>query len=241
MQIEADAEPNFLIIMLNNVQDPNASNPSQSAEKYLTNGEGAIKEAFLSRGLQLDESYYLLANNKNFSIDKEGAKNEDKSIKASPTQIQNKTPSLKIKKAKQPHNAKSTPNFKPWKVATPGTFIDTSEDLSDHDEGNKAFDKDVEEGDDDEAEARNMNDGFIANSSYEQELTEKESTTLGDETLDTLYFDASLWMRSYDNKWNMFNIFLCASDLGGEIRDQNINDFENVISVSAHFFEVMIW
>ena len=112
MQIEADAEPNFLIIMLNNVQDPNASNPSQSAGKYLTNGEGAIKEAFLSEGLQLDESYYLLANNKNFSIDKEGAKNEDKSIKASPTQIQNKTSSLKIKKAKQPHNAKSTPNFK---------------------------------------------------------------------------------------------------------------------------------
>ena len=48
MQIEADAEPNFLIIMLNNIQDPNASNPSQSAGKYLTNGEGAIKEAFLS-------------------------------------------------------------------------------------------------------------------------------------------------------------------------------------------------
>ena len=39
------------------------------------------------------------------------------------------------------------------------------EDLSDHDEGNKAFDKDVEEGDDDEAEARNMNDGFAANNS----------------------------------------------------------------------------
>ena len=51
---------------------------------------------------------------------------------------------------------------------------------------------DVEEGYDYEAEARNMNDGFIANSSYEQELTEKESTTLGNKTLDTLYFDASL-------------------------------------------------
>ena len=49
-------------------------------------------------------------------------------------------------------------------------------DLSDHDESNK----DVEEGHDNEAEAKNMNDGFIANSSYEQELTEKESTTLGD-------------------------------------------------------------
>ena len=85
-----------------------------------------------------------------------------------------------------------------------------------HDEGNKAFDKDGKEGDDDEAEAINMNDGFIANSSYEQEFTENESTTLGDETLDTLYFDASPWMRSYDNKWNMFNIFLCASDFGGK-------------------------
>ena len=63
---------------------------------------------------------------------------------------------------------------------------------SDHDEGNKAFDKDIEESDDDEAEARNMNDGFITNSSYEQELTGKKTTTLGDETLDTLYFDASL-------------------------------------------------
>ena len=37
-----------------------------------------------------------------------------------------------------------------------------------------------------------MNEGFIANSSYDQELTEKESTTLGDETLDILYFDALL-------------------------------------------------
>ena len=35
-----------------------------------------------------------------------------------------------------------------------------------------------------------MNDGFVALSSYE--LTEKESITLGDETLDTLHFDASL-------------------------------------------------
>ena len=109
MQIEADEEPNFLIIMLNNVQDPNASNPSQSAGKYLTNGEGAIKETFLSEGLQLDESYYLLANNKNFSFDKEGAKNEDKLIKASPTQIQNKTSSLKFLRRQSSHAMQRVP------------------------------------------------------------------------------------------------------------------------------------
>ena len=40
MQIEAGAEPNFLIIMFNNVQDPCSSNPSASAGKYLTYGEG---------------------------------------------------------------------------------------------------------------------------------------------------------------------------------------------------------
>ena len=97
-----------------------------------------------------------------------------KTSRSSPTQIQDKTSSLKIKKAKQPYNAKRTPSFKARKVVTPGPFIDTSEDLSDHDEGNKAFGKDVEE--DDEAEARNMSDGLIANSSYEQELSEKEST-----------------------------------------------------------------
>ena len=54
---------------------------------------------------------------------------------------------------------------------------------SDHDKGNKTFDKDVEEGNEDEAEARNMNYGFRANSSYGQELTENELTSLGDETL----------------------------------------------------------
>ena len=141
MQIEAGAEPNFLIIMMNNVQDPNASNPSKSAGKYLTYGEGTIKEKFISEGLQLDESYFLLANNKKFAIDEEGAKKQNKSTKAAPTktnkesakdksnkgvptQIENKTPSLKIKKALQPQNEKRTNSFKPRKVATPRAFID---------------------------------------------------------------------------------------------------------------------
>ena len=59
-----------------------------------------------------------------------------KTSRSSPTQIQDKTSSLKIKKAKQPHNANRTPSFKARKVATPGTFIDTFENLSHHDEDN---------------------------------------------------------------------------------------------------------
>ena len=67
MQIEAGTEPNFLIIMFNNVQDPHASNPSASAGKYLTYGEGPIKEKLIKEGLKFDKSMYLMANNFNFA------------------------------------------------------------------------------------------------------------------------------------------------------------------------------
>ena len=67
MQIEAGTEPNFLIIMFNNVQDPHASNPSASAGKYLTYGEGPIKEKLVKEGLKFDKSMYLMANNFNFA------------------------------------------------------------------------------------------------------------------------------------------------------------------------------
>ena len=67
MQIEAGTEPNFLIIMFNNVQDPFSSNPSASAGKYLTYGEGPIKEKLIKEGLKFDKSIYLMANNYNFA------------------------------------------------------------------------------------------------------------------------------------------------------------------------------
>ena len=70
MQIEAGAEPNFLIIMFNNVQDPHASNPSASAGKYLTHGEGPIKEKLMKEGLKFDKSMYMMANNYNFAEEK---------------------------------------------------------------------------------------------------------------------------------------------------------------------------
>ena len=70
MQIEAGAQPNFLIIMFNNVQDPHASNPSASAGKYLTYGEGPIKEKLIKDGLKFNKSMYLMANNFNFAEEK---------------------------------------------------------------------------------------------------------------------------------------------------------------------------
>ena len=70
MQIEAGAQPNFLIIMFNNVQDPHASNPSASAGKYLTYGEGPIKEKLIKDGLKFNISMYLMTNNFNFAEEK---------------------------------------------------------------------------------------------------------------------------------------------------------------------------
>ena len=59
MQIEAGAQPNFLIKMFNNVQDPHASNPFASAGKYLTYGEGPIKEKLIKDGLKFNKSMYF--------------------------------------------------------------------------------------------------------------------------------------------------------------------------------------
>ena len=59
MQIEAGAQPNFLIIMFNNVQDPHASNPSSSAGKYLAYGKGPIKEKLIKDGIKFNKSMYF--------------------------------------------------------------------------------------------------------------------------------------------------------------------------------------
>ena len=52
LQREAGSEPDFVIIMKNNLQDPKTSNASASAGKYLIYGEGAIREKLLQSGIQ---------------------------------------------------------------------------------------------------------------------------------------------------------------------------------------------
>ena len=68
MQIEAGAEPNFLIMMFNNVQNPHASNASASAGKYLTYGEGPIKEKLMKEGLKFDKSMYIVYDGKQLQL-----------------------------------------------------------------------------------------------------------------------------------------------------------------------------
>ena len=182
MQIEAGAEPNFLIIMFNNVQDPHASNPSASAGKYLTYGEGPIKEKLMKEGLKFDKSMYMMANNHNFAEEKvfeENLPEEDmedepelveEQMRVKRTNIVNQTKEQterrlseaqksathfqrgvekthKIAEKRRKIEAKVDASekalgqenvvakkWRPKKVATPGTFLDTSRTSSSDEE-----------------------------------------------------------------------------------------------------------
>ena len=42
MQVEVGKEPDFVIIMKNNVQDTNVNNPAETAGKYMVYAEGPL-------------------------------------------------------------------------------------------------------------------------------------------------------------------------------------------------------
>ena len=181
MQIEAGVEPNFLILMFKNVQDPHASNPSASAGKYLTYGEGPIKEKLMKEGLKFDKSMYMMANNYNFAEEKvfeENLPEEDmedepelveEQMRVKRTNIVNQTKEQterrlseaqksathlqrgvekthKIAEKRRKIEAKVDASekalgqenvakkWRPKKVATPGTFLDTSSTSSSDEE-----------------------------------------------------------------------------------------------------------
>ena len=178
MQIEAGAEPNFLIIMFNNVQDPHASNPSASAGKYLTYGEGPIKEKLMTEGLKFDKSMYMMANNHNFAEEKVFEENlpeedmedepelEEEQMRVKRTNIVEQTEKRLSKAQKSATHLKRgvekthkiaekrrkieakvdasekalgqenvvAKKWRPKKVATPGTFLDTSSTSSSDEE-----------------------------------------------------------------------------------------------------------
>ena len=158
MQVEAGTQPNFLIIMFNNVQDPFSSNPSASAGKYLTYGEGPIKEKLIKEGLKFDKSIYLMANNYNFdeqTVIEENVPEEnpvdEQLVETSPIRVdgerrlkrmrigledsqveenQISSKGLKVTAVEAVHEAlrreKMVPKkWRPKKVTTPGTFLDT--------------------------------------------------------------------------------------------------------------------
>ena len=109
MQREAGTEPDYVILMRNNLQSDKTSNASASAGKYYVFGEGAIKDKLLEGGIQFDaKKMFLMANNYNFEEEKittEGPLTEKL---------------LKIDVKEKRTASEKNDNFKPRKVATPG-------------------------------------------------------------------------------------------------------------------------
>ena len=56
LQREVGSEPDFVLIMKNNLQDPKTSNASASAGKYLIYGEGKIRDKLLQSGILFFDS-----------------------------------------------------------------------------------------------------------------------------------------------------------------------------------------
>ena len=50
--MEVGTEPDFLLIMKNNLQDPNLANPSKMAGKYMAFGKGNLSDLFFSVGIK---------------------------------------------------------------------------------------------------------------------------------------------------------------------------------------------
>ena len=65
--MEVGTEPDFLLIMKNNLQDPNVANPSKMAGKYMAFGKGNLSDLFFSSGIKFEANkMYKFANNFNY-------------------------------------------------------------------------------------------------------------------------------------------------------------------------------
>ena len=118
MQREVGTEPDYVILMKNNLQDPHTSNPAASAGKYLVFGEGAIKQKLVKSGIKFDDKkMFLMANNHNFD--------EEKISKKAPV-------GEEVQKTKKRTTEEKNVRIKPRKVATPGfSFVDPSSSSED--------------------------------------------------------------------------------------------------------------
>ena len=118
MQREVGTEPDYVILIKNNLQDPTTSNPSASAGKYFVFREGPIKEKLIEQEVNFDQKQmFLMANNHNFDEEKvkKASLEEEKTKKTKPTK---KTKKNDVQKRNQVAR----------KVATPGSFVSSISD-----------------------------------------------------------------------------------------------------------------
>ena len=68
LQEEHDGQPDFVIMVKNNVQEAGVTNASSTAGKHLVMAEGPLREKLLGPGVQLvKEDSYMFANSWNIA------------------------------------------------------------------------------------------------------------------------------------------------------------------------------
>ena len=64
LKMKVGTEPDFLLLVKNNLQDPTVAKPSKMAGKYMCYGIGEISDLFFNSGIKYNASeMYRLANN----------------------------------------------------------------------------------------------------------------------------------------------------------------------------------
>ena len=165
LQMEVGTEPDFLLLVKNNLQDPKIAKPSKMAGKYMAFGKGDLSDCFFSSGIKFDtNNMYKLANNFNYDEEEtEGtSKNNVETVdesenresiihtrvsgrednrNTSSKEYQPKTaqsrPKTALKPTRKPIRTITPANFRPRKVFTPGYFNHfENEDESEKERGN---------------------------------------------------------------------------------------------------------
>ena len=143
LQMEVGTEPDFLLLVKNNLQDPSVAKPSKMAGKYMCYGSGEISELFFKSGIKFNASeMYKLANNFDYAEEpvSEVAENRECNIEAREPEDKRANRPKKVKKTTKKQTLSTRPitsvaNYGPRKVFTPGSrFLDMSAENSEEEE-----------------------------------------------------------------------------------------------------------
>lgn len=150
LQMEVGTEPDFLLLVRNNLQSAQIAKPSKMAGKYMAFGQGDLSDRFFSSGIKFDANkMYKLANNFNYeeeTLDTLDEAEDQESTNITRGENRNastmeneqpktahclsKAPKNRPKNALKPTNPITPVTFRPRKVFTPGFF----DDCDDNDE-----------------------------------------------------------------------------------------------------------
>ena len=175
LQIEVGADQDFLLIVKNNLQVPSATQQSLTAGKYMIFGAGAIADQFFSTGIDFDTSHMVkMANNHNYEVEPNPDKERGHEVEPNPDKERghvskrprHETMRRNSQKDTHPRNRQRSPPqkkiFVPKQVLTPGSnFLEKIESSDDEEEESD----NREEAQTDDAEERDVNLGFLADTS----------------------------------------------------------------------------